>query len=186
LYKIKRGTLYNFAEQQLLDCSAVSPYNNLGCNGGYMESCFNYWKNNKVMLERDYPYTAVKGTCRNNGALGLFNLSGYMRVTKNDPVAHMAAVARQPIVVTVDASQSIYQFYKSGVISSTTCGTSINHAVTLIGYGKDSVTGVPFWLVKNSWGTGWGEAGYFRVRRDTTLGAGICGILQMSTYPTMV
>jgi cathepsin C len=47
-----------------------------------------------------------------------------------------------------------------------------NHAVLLVGYGTDAKTGEDYWLVKNSWGTGWGEGGFFRIRR----GVDECGI----------
>lgn len=66
--------------------------------------------------------------------------------------------------------------YSGGIIKSTTCGTYLDHAVLVIGYGTDS-TGVNYWLLKNSWGTRWGESGYFRILKETTNYAGICGLL---------
>lgn len=61
------------------------------------------------------------------------------------------------------------------------CGVEVNHAVLLIGYGT-SADGIDFWLCKNSWGTGWGESGFFRVKRLKDDGPGIQGILQYSVY----
>lgn len=73
-------------------------------------------------------------------------------------------------------------FYRGGIISSTSCGTTINHAVLLVGYGV-TAAGTKYWLAKNSWGTNWGEGGFFRVLRTDTDGPGICGILKMTSYP---
>ncbi len=80
-----------------------------------------------------------------------------------------------PVSVGVDASGFAFKFYKSGIITKW-CGTEIDHAVLLVGYGTDS-KGTDYWLVKNSWASNWGENGYFRVLRNmTTQDAGMCGI----------
>ncbi|CAF5055187.1 unnamed protein product, partial [Rotaria sp. Silwood1] len=70
---------------------------------------------------------------------------------------------------------TVFQGYKSGIIDINGCPSSsysINHAVVIIGYGVDSATGIPYWKVRNSWGTWWGENGYFRIRR----GVNMCAI----------
>jgi hypothetical protein len=57
--------------------------------------------------------------------------------------------------------------------------------VVIVGYGATS-TGKPFWIIKNSWGTAWGEAGYVRVLRDTVSGGtGVCGVQQYLVYPNL-
>ena len=85
--------------------------------------------------------------------------------------------------VAIAASSSVFQLYSSGILSSTSCGTGLNHGVTLVGYG--TANGVAYWIVKNSWGTNWGEQGYVRILRKTTNDAGICGIQSMSSYPSI-
>jgi C1A family cysteine protease len=86
-----------------------------------------------------------------------------------------------PVSIGVDANDSAYKFYKSGIIKKR-CGTVINHAVLLVGYGTDN--GVDYWMVKNSWGGKWGEDGYFRILRDMNKkDEGMCGIQQTPCYP---
>lgn len=146
-----------------------------------MTNSFNYLKSYKSMTRTSYPYTAYKSTCKYNAASGVVNTIGYKNIASGDPNAHIAALQTAPISVAVAASSITFQLYRGGIMSSTTCGTSLNHAVNLVGYGTEN--GTPYWIVRNSWGTNWGESGYFRVLRATTSGPGICGILKMSSYP---
>lgn len=106
------------------------------------------------MLESDYKYTARKGTCKYTSTKGKFKVTSYVNLPKGDPAAHMQAIQKGPVTIALNAGSSTFQLYKSGVITSTACGTTINHAVTLVGYGSEN--GKDYWLIKNSWGTSWG------------------------------
>ncbi len=68
------------------------------------------------------------------------------------------------------------------MITSAACGTNIDHAVAAVGYGVDPIAG-GYYLVRNSWGTGWGDQGYVKIGQAN--GAGICGINQYVAYPTV-
>jgi C1A family cysteine protease len=92
------------------------------------------------------------------------------------------AVNQQPVSVAIDAG--LLNGYGGGVISKAACGTSLDHGVLVVGYGTDASQG-DYWLVKNSWGSGWGEAGYFRLQRDNGNDAGTCGLQSVPSYPTM-
>ena len=177
--KIKTGTLVSLSEQQLVDCS--SSYGNNACNGGLMDNAFKYVKANKLESESDYPYTGKKGTCAYVSSKGKVQLSGLTDVTANSPSQLQAAVAQQPVSVAIEADKSVFQSYSGGIITSTACGTSLDHGVLLIGYGTEGSQA--FWLLKNSWGTTWGEKGYFRVARSTASGPGICGLQEEPSYP---
>lgn len=108
-------------------------------------------------------------------------------MTPDDEGALLAAVATQPVSVTIEADQHAFQFYSSGVFSGA-CGSSNDHAVLVVGY---VTSPTPYWIVKNSWGASWGQSGYILMARGANSGsdpynngAGQCGILSNSMYPT--
>lgn len=72
-----------------------------------------------------------------------------------------AAITDYPVSVCVDATN--WSAYASGVFSK--CAKSLNHAVLATGF-KDSGE----WIIKNSWGTGWGEEGFIRLAAGNTCG----------------
>jgi C1A family cysteine protease len=106
--------------------------------------------------------------------------SGYEVVPK-DEAALLNVAAHQPVSVAIDGSGYDFKFYKGGVFTGS-CGNSLTHAVTVIGYGASA--GTKYWLVKNSWGTDWGEGGYMRMQRDIGSFGGLCGITLQASYPT--
>lgn len=84
-----------------------------------------------------------------------------------------AAIAKQPVAVTVDAGAYPFMHYIWGIINDSTCGKNLDHAVTAVGYGVED--GQEYYIVKNSWGADWGEEGYVRIASNGD-GAGMCGI----------
>ena len=74
----------------------------------------------------------------------------------------MNAIKKGPVSIALRAYTNVFRFYSGGIISGSSCGTSLDHAVILIGYGTSS-NGTDYWILQNSWGRNWGENGYVRI-----------------------
>ncbi|KAL1532143.1 senescence-specific cysteine protease SAG39-like [Salvia divinorum] len=174
---IRSGNLKKLSEQHILDCN----YMHEGCKGGRQNSAFEFViKNGGLASDTDYPYIGIQTACANNKPSSLsLNITGFGFIPPNNETALLAAVANQPVSVDVDIT--ILQFYRSGILTGE-CGTNLNHAVTVVGYGE-SEDGVKFWLVKNSWGRGWGDDGYTKLQRNVNAIEGMCGIAMIGCYP---
>merc|ERR1711959_548032 len=183
-YQIANGKLLSFSEQELVDCAGS--FGNQGCNGGLMDNGFKYVQSKGDALESTYSYTGKTGTCskskQSDAAIKGSQVTGFHDV-QSDSVAQMeAAVAQGPVSIAIEADQSGFQFYKSGVFSGK-CGTNLDHGVLAVGYGTDG--GKDYWKVKNSWGSTWGQAGYIMMARNIANKKGQCGIAAQPSYPTM-
>jgi len=182
-WKISGKALENLSEQQLVDCS--TSFGNHGCNGGWMDYAFAYLLDSKVggqMRTSNYPYTAVDGSCKFKSSDVVAKLKGYKDVGKNDCADLLKFATAQPTSVAIAANAIMS--YKSGVFSNAGCGTGLNHGVTLVGYGKDQASGKDYYLVRNSWGAGWGEEGYIKMDRNVQTSTGICGICMAASTAT--
>ena len=179
LYYKEKQTMVTMSEQMLVDCDTYDS----GCNGGLMENTFTWLKENGgIMTDTDYPYKGRKGTCQSDETKYVdMQITGYTKLGSGsstwDPVDEDEIkeflYETGPLAVALNANP--LQTYTGGILDKTSsqCPTSgINHAVTMVGYGHDDASGKDFWIVKNSWGLGWGEDGYFRIKR----GSGTCGI----------
>ncbi|CAL5403766.1 unnamed protein product [Camellia sinensis] len=181
LTKIKTGKLVSLSEQELMDCDVET--GNKGCNGGYMANAFEFIKNNGgITAESAYPYQGINGNCdKTKAANHIATISGYVNVTSNNENSLQAAVAKQPVSVGIDAGGYAFQLYAGGIFSAH-CGEDLNHGVIIVGYGENNGQN-KYWLVKNSWGSNWGESGYVRMERGSTDKRGTCGIAMEASYP---
>lgn len=174
---IKTGKLVSLSEQQLVDCS--TSFGNQGCNGGEMYEAFEYAAKTPLETESEYPYEAYDDTCRAVASKGVVSSTTYHKVTKNSADQLKAAIAQGPVSVGIEADTFVFQFYSGGILNSKQCGTNLDHGVLAVGYGTDS--GKPYYLVKNSWGSGWGDNGYIKIA--IVDGEGICGIQMDAVWP---
>lgn len=127
----------------------------------------------------DYPYKAVDQKCNFASAKTVGKISKYADVPKNDCKTLLTYGTQGPTSVAIAANAIMN--YNSGVFSNPACGTGLNHGVTLVGFGHDDNLKKDFYLVRNSWGAGWGEQGYIRMDRNVQTSTGICGICQAAS-----
>jgi len=136
--------------------------------------------NGGIETEDEYPYEASSGLCMSDWSADMpVQVSNVNHVPGHSESQLMAAIANGPVSVTIDASSDVFFYYKSGVITDESCGTALDHAVTAVGYGTEN--GQDYWLVRNSWGSGWGDAGYVKIGRNGD-GYGMCGIQEISYW----
>ena len=181
---IASGELLSFSEQQLVDC-ATGIYLNMGCNGGNPLWAYRYLKKHYAELESEYPYTSAGGDdstdcLYDSHSKTAVEVQASASVAQNSKDQMKAALAQQPLAVLVEADKRVFQTYSTGVLTSSACGTTLDHAVLAVGYGTEN--GQDYWLVKNSWNTTWGDQGYIKLGMDDSTGT--CGVQMGPSFPT--
>ncbi len=188
---VKNGELDSFSEQQLVDCDTrTNGGKDMGCNGGLMDNAFAWIKKNGgLCTEEDYPYvsgnTRTSGTCQDGCDIVYGSqVQSFYDVPPSSDEDMMTALSNQPVSIAIQADQQSFQLYKSGVFTDS-CGTGLDHGVLAVGYG--SLNGEDYYMVKNSWGTTWGQNGYILLGRgdEYNNGDGQCGMLLQASYPSL-
>lgn len=177
-YFRKSGKLLSLSEQNLVDCSKNS--GNEGCKGGLMDNAFGYIEENGgIDTEESYPYQGVALSCRYKAENNGVTVTGYMDIESGKEDALTNALATiGPISVGITAKESLFA-YQGGIYEETNCtADGLNHGVLAVGYGSED--GQDYYIVKNSWGPFWGEAGYFRLARNKN---NMCGIASLASFP---
>ena len=172
--------LVSLSESQIVDCDNKGE--DKGCEGGLMINALEYTiKEGGIQSESDYPYVAKQEKCKYDKSKSVVKVENLFVVdpknTQDRNLYKSALINRGPIAVAIDAS--LLQFYLKGIfhpIKALCNPKNLNHGVLLVGYGTENVK--DYWIVKNSWGQGWGEHGYFRIYSGNSSGSeNVCGIL---------
>jgi cysteine peptidase B len=168
------NTLTSLSEQLLVSCDTIDE----GCNGGLMDNAFQ-WLINKhqgiVYTEASYPYVSGNGMvpkCQDTGRTNGATIIGYTDLPHDETQMATWCATNGPISIGVDATS--WQTYRGGIM--TNCQSyQLDHGVVIVGF--DDNNNPPYWILRNSWGTTWGEQGYIRVQK----GSNQCLITK---YPT--
>ncbi|EAR96135.1 papain family cysteine protease (macronuclear) [Tetrahymena thermophila SB210] len=163
---IKNHVLTSFSEQQLVDCVTTNNgYVSYGCNGGSYQQALQYASKVGMKTESAYPYIGYQGSCKVSGTSNGYKPVSFSFISSTT-LALQTAINASPVSVAIDATN--LSMYSSGIYNN--CNPSniqLNHAVLAVGYDTQGN-----WIVKNSWGTQWGQSGYFLLAPNNT-----CGIL---------
>lgn len=179
--KIKGNDLVVLSEQQLVDCEHLGSPKDAGCKGGEMTNAFTWLSSNGAMKESDYKTTNTQGKCVFDKTKAVFkNIGGYSKVAANQG-ALTNALLEGPVSIGVDAGGIAWQLYFGGVIKNgglLGCSTGpLDHGVVAVGYDSKK------WIVRNSWGSGWGNKGY--VYLDRSEGKNTCGLFTDANIPVI-
>jgi len=162
VYHLAGHPMPTLSPQQIVDCDKDC----YGCGGGWPYRAMNYVAHAGGQdSEQSYPYEARNGACRYKPASVAAKIKSYKAIPKNEQNIRDSLATISPFSICVDASH--WSSYRGGVMRSTQCGRSTDHCVQLVGY--DTTASVPYWIVRNSWGTGWGIQGYIQLEmyKDT-------------------
>jgi len=160
VWKIAGHPIPSLSPQQMVDCDKDC----FGCGGGWPYRAMNYIiRAGGQDSESSYPYTARNGQCAFKPASVVAKIKSYKNIPKNEQQIKEALATTSPFSICVDASR--WSSYRGGVMTANQCGRNIDHCVQLVGY--DETGAQKFWIVRNSWGTGWGESGYIRLAMGT-------------------
>ena len=184
---LKTGELVSLSEQQLVDCDHTcdpsAPRNcDYGCNGGLPLNAMRYVQKHGLDTETAYPYKAVDGKCasKRHGPAAA-TVSAFNLVSTNETQIAAALLRHGPLSIGIDAAWM--QTYVGGVACPWICNKAgLDHGVLIVGYGVNGTAPArpwhrrqDYWIVKNSWGPGWGLEGYYHICKDRAA----CGLNTM-------
>lgn len=193
---IKTSATYTISQQNIVDCDTMDS----GCNGGWMGNAYSYINSKGGIYSVSgyaHQFTASQGICQTTGNVASSFIPAKIKsyTLYGLSSTHLQyLVALQPIGLGINVVCNQFFYYTGGIItdSTYTCSrkdaktvndynTPINHAVTLIGYNVNTSTPgcSGYWIFKNSWGTSWGEKGFFRfcMTSDTAYPWGLYNML---------
>ncbi|XP_077539775.1 cathepsin L1-like [Haemaphysalis longicornis] len=178
----KTGKLVVLSPQNLVDCCRL-PYGNEGCAGGGMEGTFLCARDKGgIDIDDGYPYQDKDAVCRFDENKVGAQVTGFMAVQPrgDEKILAVAVATVGPVSAAVYSKLFNFRFYSEGVYEDELCGMrQVDHAVLIVGYGVTE-EGQSYWIIKNSWGVGWGTKGYMRLAKDAS---NQCGIATLCSFP---
>jgi len=178
-HAIATKQLVSLSEQQMVSCAGS--YGNWGCFGGDMDAAFRYVIGQGKAgqcTEQSYPYSGYGLFCKSSSCQTGATISAYHDIPVNNEAAIQQVIGTLgSVTIAIEADQQSFQFYSGGVFDDASCGTNTDHGVAIVGYGVDN--GTPYFTVRNSWGSSWGENGYIRMK----MGDNVCGLASSPSYP---
>ncbi|CAG2170229.1 unnamed protein product [Oppiella nova] len=164
--------------QQLNDCAHDEARGNHGCEhgGGTFVPTFDYIKAHGLTSMQNYPYIAKDANCdHNKESQVVARINSWTPITPhgNEEVLRQTIEKNGPAAVAIHVSDG-WTKYKQGVFDEP-CAGGRNHAVLAVGYGYDGPSNKDYWIVKNQWGTGFGDNGYILMRRNNNNMCDIAG-----------
>ena len=169
-YALEKNKTVVLSEQQLVDCAGS--YGNSGCNGGWEASALNYILHVGVVSSNYYPYMAILQECKSNVIKRRTKhyIKSWTFVARG-PKAHIEALQSRPLTGSFYVERT-FQSYGGGIYTISECNLEANHALGIVGY-DISNPAEPYFILRNSWGTYWGDQGYAKmsIHEDD----GVCG-----------
>ncbi|XP_053625549.1 digestive cysteine proteinase 1-like isoform X2 [Plodia interpunctella] len=176
IYTGCQGVLEEISEQAIIDCSwSAGKKVNFGCDSGNLYYTLTYIKNFGVPTKDSYgPYLAMEGICNIKNAEKIRKISNFVKIPKDKTKIQNALRKNGPLAIALNGNPKTFIFYSKGIYDNEKCAnqnTDLSHGVTLIGFGEES--GEEYWILKNSYGTKWGENGFMRIATKSN----ICGVM---------
>ncbi|XP_017082105.2 procathepsin L [Drosophila eugracilis] len=176
----KNGKLVPLSPKHLVDCV---PYPNQGCNMGWVSIAFNYVRHNGIATKASFPYQPKSDECHWDPKNSAGTIHDHVTLTEGDE-KELAEVVYNigPVAVSIDHLHDEFVQYFGGILNIPSCGSAksdLTHSVLVVGFGSHPKWG-DYWLIKNSFGTAWGESGYFKLARNAN---NMCGVATLPQYP---
>jgi cathepsin F len=176
---VETGKLVSLSEQQLVDCDKKT--GDVGCSGGLPSNAYKDMIAAKfgLELEKSYPYVARDTTCTASTSKEIATITAYQAISTDEDQIAAALVKYGPLAIGINAGPM--QLYHGGIAKpwKLFCNPKkLDHGVAIVGFGIEKSK--KYWKIRNSWGSTWGEEGYYRIIRGT----GACGLNTMVTTAT--
>lgn len=164
--KLELNKEIKLSEQQLIDCGSGPTFGKLnGCEGGKYQDSFYYIHRFGIMLDEDYPYTAVEETCKykeSNKRITMnsdksCHINGFYNVCNEEFI--ISLISKGPYATNINFDKA-FQHYINGYYYASECGATTNHSVIVVEYNKIH----DYFKIRNSYGFFWGQYGYAKVK----------------------